>query len=89
MKLNIKTFGLACGIVWGFGVFCLTWWILYFEGSGASPLFLSRFYRGYTLTPVGSLVGLAWGAVDGWIGGMIFAWVYNTLIRLCERNTTA
>lgn len=86
MRLNIKAFGLACGIVWGLCVFLLTWWILYFEGNDAGPVFLSRVYRGYTLSPVGSLIGLVWGTIDGWIGGLIFAWVYNTLIGVCERK---
>lgn len=89
MKLNIKAFGLACGIVWGLGIFFLTWWILFFEGNSVGPTFLSRIYRGYTITPVGSLVGLVWAAIDGWIGGLIFAWVYNALVGLCERKQAA
>jgi membrane associated rhomboid family serine protease len=28
---------------------------------------------------VGSLIGLAWGLLDGLIGGAIFAWLYNRL----------
>jgi hypothetical protein len=32
---------------------------------------------GYTLTPMGSVLGLLWGLVDGLIGGAIFAWLYN------------
>ena len=39
-------------------------------------------YRGYTVTPIGSLIGLVWALVDGFIGGAIFAWVYN---RIAER----
>lgn len=73
MKLNVKAFGLACGLVWGLGLFLLTWWILAFEGNSAGPTFIGRIYRGYTITPVGSMVGLAWGFLDGWIGGLIFA----------------
>jgi len=26
-------------------------------------------------------VGLVWGFVDGAIGGAIFAWLYNTLVK--------
>ncbi|HDS84603.1 MAG TPA: hypothetical protein ENN97_05335 [Phycisphaerales bacterium] len=87
MKLNIKAFGLTCGIVWGLGLFFLTWWIIAFEGSDSGATFLSRVYRGYTITPVGSLVGLVWGAIDGWIGGLIFAWVYNALADVCQRKS--
>ena len=86
MKLNVKAFGLACGLVWGLGLFLLTWWILAFEGNSAGPTFIGRIYRGYTITPVGSMVGLVWGFLDGWIGGLIFAWVYNLLVDWCGKN---
>jgi len=37
-------------------------------------------YRGYNISPTGSFIGLAWGLVDGLIGGAIFAWLYNCLV---------
>jgi hypothetical protein len=27
MKINVKAFALACGIMWGLGLFALTWWL--------------------------------------------------------------
>jgi hypothetical protein len=79
MKLNVKAFGLSCGLVWGLGLFLLTWWIILFEGNNVQSVFLSSVYQGYTISPVGSLIGLVWAAVDGWVGGLIFAWLYNRL----------
>lgn len=79
MKLNVKAFGLSCGLVWGLGLFFLTWWIIIFEGNSTHSVFLSAIYRGYTISPVGSVIGLIWGFLDGWIGGLIFAWLYNRL----------
>ena len=81
MKLNVGAFGLTCGILWGLGLFFMTWWILAFEhGSGAArSVFLSSVYRGYTISPAGSIIGLIWAFFDGWIGGLIFAWLYNLL----------
>ena len=79
MKLNIRAFGLACGLVWGFGLFVLTWWIMAFDGATGEITMIGRLYRGYSITPVGSLIGLAWALVDGLIGGLIFAWLYNLL----------
>jgi hypothetical protein len=79
MKLNIKSFALTCGLIWGFGVFFLTWWLIMLEGNDPAPCFLNRVYRGYTMTPVGSLVGMVWGFIDAGIGGVIFAWLYNLL----------
>lgn len=79
MKLNIKAFSLACGLLWGIGLFVLTWWIIAFDGATAEITLIGKLYRGYRITPVGSIVGLAWGFFDGLIGGAIFAWLYNFL----------
>jgi len=79
MRLNIKAFALTCGLIWGFGVFFLTWWLIILEGNAVEPYFLCRIYRGYTVTPVGSLIGAIWGFLDAGIGGVIFAWLYNLL----------
>ena len=80
MRLNIKAFGLTCGLFWGFGLFLLTWWIIVFEGPSVDPTFIGRIYRGYSLTPTGSFIGLIWALLDGFIGGVIFAWLYNLII---------
>jgi hypothetical protein len=77
MKLNVKSFALACGILWGLCVFFITWWIISFEGITNEITMLGRFYRGYKISPLGSLLGLLWGFFDGLIGGAIFAWLYN------------
>jgi len=77
MKLNVKAFALAVALVWGLGLFILTWWIILFDGSTGETNLIGQVYRGYNISPMGSLIGLAWGLADGLIGGLIFAWVYN------------
>lgn len=84
MKLNIRAFSLTCGIIWGLGLFCLTWWIIAFDGATAEPTLIGRLYRGYTISPAGSVVGLIWAFFDGLIGGAIFAWLYNKIIASVE-----
>jgi hypothetical protein len=79
MKLNVKAFALACAVLWGFGVFILTWWLIAFEGATEEPTWLGKVYWGYTVSPVGSVVGFVWALVDALIGGAIFAWLYNFL----------
>ncbi len=83
MKLNVKAFALACGLIWGFGVFLLTWWIIAFDGATGEITFLGRVYRGYNISPAGSVIGLIWTLADGAIGGAIFAWLYN-LLACCK-----
>ena len=80
MKLNVKAFALTCGIVWGFGLFALTWWIIAFDGATHEVTLIGRLYRGYNISPIGSIVGLVYGFFDAWVGGAILAWLYNTIV---------
>ena len=80
MKLNVKAFAIACGILWGAGLFCITWWIILFDGATGDTTIIGSVYRGYSVSPLGSVIGLAWGLVDGIIGGAVFAWVYNYFV---------
>ena len=79
MKLQIKAFALTCGVLWGLGVFTLTWWIIAFDGITREPTVLGLVYRGFNISPAGSLIGFAWAFVDGLICGALFAWLYNTI----------
>ncbi len=79
MKLNIKAFALTCGIFWGIGLFVLTWWIITFSGATGETTLIGRVYLGYRISPVGSIIGLVWAFADGFIGGAVFAWLYNLI----------
>lgn len=79
MRLDVRAFGLTCGLLWGLGVFLLAWWVMAFDGITHEATPLGRVYRGFSLSPAGSLVGLAWGFADGLLGGLLFAWLYNRL----------
>ena len=80
-KLDVKAFGLACGIVWGvctllLGILTLTCgWGTRFVKS------LSSLYVGYGPTILGSIIGGIWGFVDAGIGAAIIAWLYNKLAK--------
>jgi len=80
VKLNVRAFALACALIWGPGLFLITWWIIAFDGATAEITLIGKIYRGYSITPLGSVIGLAWGLVDGLVGGAIFAWLYNLLL---------
>ncbi len=86
MKLNVKAFALTCALIWGIGLFLITWWIILFDGATGEVTFLGRVYRGYNISAVGSIVGLVWGFVDGLIGGALFAWLYNLITTRSTRQ---
>ncbi len=79
MKLNIRAFAVAFGLWWGVGIFLGTWWVIALSGATGEPTFLARIYIGYEISAPGSIIGFAWGVIDGLIAGAIFAWLYNTI----------
>jgi hypothetical protein len=79
MSLNPKAFGLTGGIIWGLVILVTT---LVSVGTGFAAMFLNiivSIYPGYTISPLGSIIGLIYGFADATIGFYIFARIYNWL----------
>jgi hypothetical protein len=81
VNLNVKAFALTCALVWGFGLFVLTWWIIAIGGVTGEATLIGRLYLGYNISPLGSVLGLIWAFADGFVGGAVFAWLYNLLVK--------
>jgi hypothetical protein len=87
MKLNVKSFALSIGLLWGFGLLFITWWIIFFDGASGATTLIGKVYRGYSISFIGSIIGFIWAFIDGTIGGAIFAWLYNTIsVRVFPTN---
>jgi len=86
MRLNTKAFAFASALVWGMGIFLLTWWIMAFEGASGDATWIAQVYRGYRISPAGSVIGLAWATVDGLVFGALFASAYNALAQGSARD---
>jgi len=80
-KFNVWALAFTSGLWMGFGLFFITWWIILFDGAASGPIWISRIYRGYSVTPAGSFIGLIWAFCDWFVGGAIFAWIYNKLAK--------
>ncbi|MBI3621110.1 MAG: bacteriophage holin [Nitrospirae bacterium] len=80
MKLNVKAFALAGSLFWGTGLCFIAWWIMLFEGATGERTLIGQLYPGYNISPLGSVIGLVWGAFDGLIGGAVLAWLYNLFV---------
>jgi hypothetical protein len=76
MKLKPIALGLACGIVWGIGLALVTI-VALTRSTGEVLSKLAGYYPGYSVSPVGALVGAVWGFVDGFIAAAVLAWLYN------------
>ena len=83
MRLNVKTLTLTSGLIWGLGLFALTWWIILLQGKRRAEkvdTLFNHVYPGYKVTPTGSIFGLIWGFLDGAMGGLTFGCLYNALL---------
>ena len=81
MKLNVKAFGLALGIVWAVGAFIMGISAMTLGYCAKFVEALGTIYIGYTATFTGSVIGSIWAFFDAGIGGVIIAWLYNKLAK--------
>ena len=85
MKLRPLAFGVAAGVLWGFGLFIVGVVNLSFPPYGEALLRMaSSIYPGYDYG-IGGLgevvIGALYALLDGFVGGLVFAWLYNLLAR--------
>jgi hypothetical protein len=82
VKLRPFALGVALGSVWGVSLF-ITTWISYYTGYGR--LFLEvlaqSIYPGYTITPLGSFLGLVYGFADGFVSAALIGYIYNKVVK--------
>ena len=77
--MSIRALALTTGIFGAASMFLLAWWLILTGNAEGPPTILERIYIGYSFTPMGSVIGAAWGFVDWGIAGAIFAWLYNKI----------
>ncbi len=86
MKLKPLALGIALGSLWGGLLFITTLLSFY---TGYARLFLEvlaqSIYPGYSISPVGSLLGLFYGFLDGFACGAIIAVIYNRIVQKKEK----
>ena len=80
MKLNTKALALTSAILWGLAMLVTSLANLIWGNFDEQFLqTTSSVYPGYhatrSITEV--IVGTLYGAVDGFVGGAVFAWLYN------------
>ncbi len=84
VSLNARVQGIVTGLVVGLGIFIATNWLVLKGGDPVGPhlALLGQYFIGYRVTFVGSLIGLGYGFVTGFIGGYAVARIYNWLVDL-------
>ena len=77
--ISVRSCGLTLGIFGAVSMFALAWWLILIGNAEGPTTLFERIYIGYSFTPLGSVIGAAWGFVDWGIAGAIFAWLYNLI----------
>ena len=63
-------------------------WALYVGGLGITAMFgwgnalvapLASLYIGYGASVAGAIIGAVWAFADGFVAGVVIAWVYNAV----------
>ena len=84
MRLSMKGMTIVCGLFWGGAVLCVglahlvspSYGSAFLEGIGS---IYPGFHGGRSFGD--ALLGTGYALVDGGVGGMVFAWLYNLIAR--------
>ena len=88
LKMSPVALGLAFGITWALGVLFVGIMALYIESYGAAFInSMGSIYMGYEATFLGAIIGTVYAFFDGFIGGVIFALIYNCCIKCTCRKS--
>ena len=77
--IKAQKLGLAGGILCGAWMFIMTIAAMKWGFGAQMMTMMMDMYPGYTVTAGGSIVGLIYGFVDGFISLFILGWLYNKL----------
>ncbi len=78
--------GLAIGVTWGLAMLITGLMATYYNWGNEFVSVMGSVYRGFDATFKGSYIGLAWGFADGFIAGVVVAWLYNFFSGKCSRH---
>ncbi len=83
-KLDTTAMGIAVGTLFGMIIFIATIILVIKGGEHIGPNLglLSQYFIGYEVTPIGSLIGLGYGLVSGFILGWLIAFLRNLMITI-------
>ena len=79
--LHKRAFGIAIGTVCGLTVFLFTaLYLLREPDHGVGLALLAQYFKGYSVSWPGAVVGFFWGFVVGFVGGWFLAFCRNLVI---------
>ncbi len=82
-KLKPLPLALAGGFLCALGTLSLGWSAALSQWGTGMVQTLASVYLGFQPTLAGGLYGAAWGFLDGFFSGLIFAFLYNAFLCCC------
>ncbi len=82
LRLNARAWGIAGGLLLGFGLFIATNVLVLEGGANVGPhlSLLRNYFPGYSVTFGGSFIGFIYAFVIGYAIGRVIGSVYNRLV---------
>jgi hypothetical protein len=81
--LHKAAFGVAMGVVCGLALAIATVGDMWLDPQRRVGLgLLGEYFYGYTVSPIGIVVGFLWAAAVGFVGGWFMAFTRNTMMAL-------
>jgi hypothetical protein len=72
--------GVAIGVLWAIYVVFVGIAAMFGWGNAIVDA-LASLYIGYAATIIGAIIGAVWAFVDGFIAGVVIAWIYNLVAK--------
>ena len=82
--MKVMRVAVAGGIVWGATIFLTTLLNLYLGYGTVFLNWVASIYPGYSISLVGSVIGLVYGFLDVFVGVYIITWVYKQVGKLVK-----
>lgn len=79
-KLSPNALGIAIGALCAVYVFFCGIIAIFGWGTALVDV-ISSIYIGYGPSIPGAIIGAVWGFIDGYIAGIVIAWLYNKLAK--------
>lgn len=78
-RLRAGIMAIVGGVLSGLALLIATLWLIIRGGRnvGEHLQLLGHYFPGYSVTPVGAIIGFFWAALVGGTVGWLVAWVYN------------
>jgi hypothetical protein len=85
LRVDRVALGFATGVLGGVGLFVATLALVLMGGPVVGPTLglLGQYFPGYSVTPLGSAVGLLYGFTSGFLSGWLFAALRNAIMFIC------